>query len=641
MRSDIIKKGKERAPHRSLLRAAGVRDADMGKPFIAICNSYTDIIPGHVHLDKVGDFLKAAIRRAGGVPFVFNTIGVDDGIAMGHAGMKYSLPSREIVADAVETMVNAHCFDAMICVPNCDKIVPGMYMGAMRCNVPTLFVSGGPMEAGRLPTGQKLDLIDVFYGVAKNEQGKMSDQDLLELESRACPTCGSCSGMFTANSMNCLSEALGMALPGNGTVLATSPMRMRLYEQAAKRIVSMAKEWAATRESDDYALLPRNVCSPKAFANAMALDMAMGGSTNTVLHLLAMAKEAGVKFGLKDIDAVSKKTPNICRLAPSSTPEGRIYYVQDCHRAGGIHTILGQLVKDMPGLLHEDALTVTGKTIGQNIREYSLRSGKTSPAAKELIAGGWQPTGKNVAEVGEQLTDGATGSPAKMTLPVLNADAFDAYDVIRTVDKAFTQRGGLVVLYGNIARNGSVVKLAGVDPKMYVVAGKARIFESQEQASAGILAGKVKAGDVVVIRNEGPKGGPGMQEMLTPTSYIKGAGLGDKVALITDGRFSGGTAGACIGHVAPEAAAGGEIGLLKNGDIIEIDIFKQKLNVRLTAAELDKRRKAWKAPKPRFKTGWLARYAALATSADTGGVLDLAQLAAKPAAKKATKKAKK
>ena len=641
MRSDIIKKGKERAPHRSLLRAAGVRDADMGKPFIAICNSYTDIIPGHVHLDKVGDFLKAAVRRAGGVPFVFNTIGVDDGIAMGHSGMKYSLPSREIVADAVETMVNAHCFDAMICVPNCDKIVPGMYMGAMRCNVPTLFVSGGPMEAGRLPTGQKLDLIDVFYGVAKNEQGKMSDQDLLELESLACPTCGSCSGMFTANSMNCLSEALGMALPGNGTVLATSPMRMRLYEDAAKRIVSMAKEWAATRESADYALLPRNVCSPKAFANAMALDMAMGGSTNTVLHLLAIAKEAGVKFGLKDIDAVSKKTPNICRLAPSSTPEGRIYHIQDCHRAGGIHTILGQLVKDMPGLLHEDVVTVTGKTLGQNIREYSLRSGKTSPAAKELIAGGWQPTGKNVAEVGEQLTDGAAGAPAKMTLPVLNADAFDAYDVIRTVDKAFTQRGGLVVLYGNIARNGSVVKLAGVDPKMYVVAGKARIFESEEKACEGILGGKVKAGEVVVIRNEGPKGGPGMQEMLGPTSYIKGAGLGDKVALITDGRFSGGTAGACIGHVAPEAAAGGEIGLLKNGDIIEIDIFKQKLNVRLTAAELDKRRKSWKAPKPRFKTGWLARYAALATSADTGGVLDIAQLSAKPNGKPAKKKAKK
>ena len=622
MRSDRVKAGAERAPHRSLLKAVGVSDVDMRKPFIGICNSYTDIIPGHAHLDKVGELVKRAIRQAGGVPFVFNTIGICDGIAMGHTGMKYSLPSRELIADCVETMVNAHCFDALVCIPNCDKIIPGMYMGALRCNIPTIFVSGGPMAAGRLPGGKEADLIDVFYAVARHARGEMSDRELKAFEDAACPGCGSCSGMFTANSMNCLGEALGMALPGSGTVLAAAPIRRRIYRQAAQRAVKMAREWAAAGQSDTYPLLPRRICTPAAFANAMALDMAMGGSTNTVLHLLAMAREAGVRFTLKDIDAVSRRVPNICRVAPSATPEGRIYHMQDVHRAGGIHTILGQLVKDRPGLIDENTMTITGKTIGQNIRAYSLRGGRTTRAARELIAAGWRPTGRDVRQIGADL-DSDAEVVVESTADDL-ADGFDPMDVIRPVKRAFTQRGGLVVLWGNIARAGGVIKLAGVDPKMYTHRGPAVIFESQEDACEGILAGKVKPGDVVIIRNEGPRGGPGMQEMLAPTSYIKGAGLGDKCALITDGRFSGGTAGACIGHVSPEAAAGGEIGLLKRGDIIEIDVFKQTLHAAVSDAEFARRRKRWTAPPPRFTSGWLARYTALATSADTGGVLALA-----------------
>jgi dihydroxy-acid dehydratase len=632
VRSDRIKSGPERAPHRSLLKALGLTDADMGKPFIGICNSYTDIIPGHAHLDKVGELIKRAVRQAGGVPFVFNTIGICDGIAMGHAGMKYSLPSRDLIADCVETMVNAHLFDAVICVPNCDKIIPGMYMGALRANVPTVFVSGGPMEAGRLPGGKAADLIDVFYAVAQHAQGKLSDKGIKEFENNACPGCGSCSGMFTANSMNCLGEALGMALPGNGTVLATAAVRRRLYHQAAQRAVAMAKEWVAAGSKADYPLLPRNLCTAAAFAKAMILDMAMGGSTNTVLHLLAMVQETEVRFTLDDIDAISARVPNICRVAPSSTPEGRIYHMEDVHRAGGIHAILGQLAKDSPGLLDESAMTVTGKTLGENIRSYSIRAARPSKAGAELVAGGWKATGKSVAQVCADLEK----DDAVVVTDTADdrGDGFDPFDVIRPCAKAFTQRGGLVVLRGNIAKNGSVIKLAGVDPKMYRHRGPAVIFESQEDACAGVLAGKVKAGDVVVIRNEGPRGGPGMQEMLAPTSYIKGAGLGDKCALITDGRFSGGTAGACIGHISPEAAAGGEIGLLKNGDIIEIDILNQTLNAAITATEFARRRKGWTVPAPRFKTGWLARYTALATSADTGGVL------AMPAARQAKAKRK-
>ncbi|NLF30296.1 MAG: dihydroxy-acid dehydratase [Planctomycetes bacterium] len=624
-RSDMVKSGLERTPHRSLLRATGLTNADMRRPFVAICNSYTDVIPGHAHLKAVGEYLAEAVRRAGGVPFVFNTIGICDGIAMGHVGMKYSLPSREIIADSVETMVNAHRFDAMICVPNCDKIVPGMHMGAIRANIPTVFVSGGPMEAGVLACGAKADLIDTFYAVAKRTAGTLTDRQLADYEQNACPTCGSCSGMFTANSMNCLGEALGLALPGSGTALATSPVRKRLYEQAARRAVTMARQWAKADCSAEYPFLPGNLYTVAAFRNAMALDMAMGGSTNTVLHILAIAHEAGVKFTLKQIDALSRKVPNICRVAPSSTPEGRIYHIQDIHRAGGIHTILGQLLRDKPGLLDTDVMTVTGKTLGQNIRAYSLRNGRASAELRELIDVGCTPTGRSVAQVAADLASGPQVKAPKREKTSAD-DGFDAADVIRTAETAFTQRGGLVVLYGNIAAKGSVVKLAGVDPAMYTHSGPARIYESQEAACEGILAGQVKPGDVVVIRNEGPKGGPGMQEMLAPTSYIKGAGLGDKCALITDGRFSGGTAGACIGHVSPEAAAGGEIGLLANGDIIEIDIFKQTLNARVTQAEFARRRKAARPRKPRFTTGWLARYAAMATSADTGGVLETPKL---------------
>ncbi len=616
MRSDIVKKGIQRSPHRALLKAAGLTDADIRRPFIAICNSCTDVVPGHAHLDAVGEFIKQRVRAAGGTPFIFNTIGICDGIAMGHTGMKYSLPSRELIADCVESMCRAHAFDAMICIPNCDKITPGMLMGALRVNIPTVFVTGGPMEAGRL-AGRDVDLIDQFYAVAQQQTGGMSARQVKLYEDATCPTCGSCSGMFTANSMNCLAEAIGMALPGNGTTLATSPVRMLLYAAAAERIVKMAKGWIRTGCKKTYPLLPRRIMSKKAFANAMALDMAMGGSTNTVLHILAMANEAGVEFTLDDIERISKRTPNICRVAPSATPEGKIYHMQDVHRAGGIYTILGQIAADKPRLLATDCMTVTGRTIGQNIAAWSLRSKRLCPLGKKLYRQGWQATGRSVAAVKAMIRG---ERPEK--LPVINGGPFDAYDVIRPVEQAFTKKGGLTVLTGNIARAGGIVKLAGVAPKMYRHAGPARIFESQEDACEGILAGRVKPGEVVVIRNEGPRGGPGMQEMLAPTSYIKGMGLGDKCALITDGRFSGGTAGACIGHISPEAAGGGEIGLLKNGDMIEIDIPAGKINAKVTKAEFARRRKRYKPRKPPITHGALGRYAAQATSADTGAILD-------------------
>jgi len=616
MRSDAVKSGPERGPHRSLLKATGLTDADIRRPFIGIANSHSDVVPGHVHLDAVGEFVKQRVRAAGGTPFVFNTIAICDGIAMGHAGMKYSLASRELIADSVESMCRAHQFDALVCVTNCDKIVPGMFMAALRVNIPTIFVSGGPMEAGRV-AGRDVDLIDQFYAVAQRRIGKMTDRQVKAYEDNTCPTCGSCSGMFTANSMNCLSEAIGMALPGNGTCLATSPVRMELFRTAAKRIVAMAKGWIRAGCKPTYPLLPRRIMSRKAFANAFTLDMAMGGSTNTVLHLLAMANEAGVKFDLKDIDRVSKRTPNICRVAPSQTPEGKIYHVQDVHRAGGIHTILWQLSRDRPRLVHEDCMTVTGRTLGQNLRAWSLRSKAICPAGRRLYRQGWKATGRSVEDV-RAMYRGA--KPRR--LPTLNSDRLDAEDVIRPVEKAFTAQGGLKVLYGNIARRGAVVKLAGVDPKMHRHSGPARIFESQETACSGILAGKVRPGEVVVIRNEGPRGGPGMQEMLAPTSYIKGMGLDDKCALITDGRFSGGTAGACIGHVSPEAAAGGEIGLLRSGDVIEIDIPGGKIDAKVSAAEFARRRKRYKPRPPQITHGGLGRYAAQATSADTGAVLD-------------------
>ncbi|MGC9455660.1 MAG: dihydroxy-acid dehydratase [Phycisphaerae bacterium] len=617
MHSDIVKSGAERGPHRSLMKATGLSDEDIRKPLIAIANSYTDIVPGHVHLDAVGELLKREIRAAGATPLVFNTPAICDGIAMGHAGMKYSLPSRELVADSVESVCRAHAFDGLICLPNCDKIVPGMVMGALRVNIPTVVVSGGPMEAGRV-CGRDVDLIDQFYAVAQRRTGAMSEEEVAEYESNTCPTCGSCSGMFTANSMNCLLEALGLALPGNGTCLATSPARIEIYKRAAKRVVEMTREWIEGGCRKDYALLPRRIVLKKSLSNAFTLDMAMGGSTNTVLHLLAIANEAGVRFGYKDIEEISRRTPNICRVAPSETPEGRIYHVQDVHRAGGIHTILWQIACDKRSLLAGDARTVTGETLCENLEKWSPRSKGVCDAAKRIYAEGWKATGRKVEDVRKMLR-GET--PAD--LPVKNDDPdFDATDVIRPLKNAFTKRGGLVVLYGNIAHKGAMLKLAGVSPRMYRHIGEARIFESQEAACEGILGGKVKAGDVVVIRNEGPRGGPGMQEMLAPTSYIKGMGLGEHCALITDGRFSGGTAGLCIGHISPEAAAGGEIGLLEDGDVIEIDVNAGMLNARVTQSEFKRRRKQQKPRPPKITHGALGRYADQATSADTGAVLD-------------------
>jgi len=607
MRSDTIKLGDARAPHRSLLRATGVGEDDFRKPFIAICNSYTDIIPGHVHLDRVGEFVKECVREAGGVPFVFNTIGVDDGIAMGHSGMKFSLPSRELIADCVETMVQAHRFDGMVCIPNCDKIVPGMLMGAVRCNIPTIFVSGGPMEAGRTPDGTTVDLIDVFAGAAAKQSGKISAEKLLELEKAGCPTCGSCSGMFTANSMNCLCEALGMALPTNGTLLATSAERKRLFRRAAERIVRMVLDFEKLGEG--HGLLPREIITAASIDNSMILDMAMGGSTNTVLHMLALANEAGIPYRLERINELSRRTPNVCKVAPSSP-----YHVEDVHNSGGIHTILGSVQRGRPGLLSLDCPTVTGKTLGQNVAEYDVRAATAAQEALELAA---------VRPGRQRNVEGLNVAKRPGTIRDLGPEilGFDPADCVREVASAYSQEGGLAILYGNLAPQGAVVKAAGVRPEMLRHSGPAVIFESETDAYEGIVNGKVKAGDVVVIRYEGPRGGPGMQEMLAPTSAIKGIGLDDRVALVTDGRFSGGTAGACIGHISPEAAAGGPIGLLQPGDIIEIDIPGHTLDVRLSPDELQRRRAAWKSPEPRFTSGCLAKYAAMATSADTGAVL--------------------
>jgi dihydroxy-acid dehydratase len=590
-----------------LLRATGVGDDDFKKPFIAICNSYIDIIPGHVHLNRVGEYVKQCVRAAGGMPFVFNTIGVDDGIAMGHSGMKFSLPSRELIADCVETVIQAHQFDGMICIPNCDKIVPGMLMGAVRCNIPTVFVSGGPMEAGVTAEGKKIDLIDVFAGAAAKQTGKISAEELAKLEKAGCPTCGSCSGMFTANSMNCLCEALGMALPTNGTLLATSAERKRLFRAAAERIVQMVLEF--DRVGEGHGLLPREIITAASIDNSMILDMAMGGSTNTVLHMLALAQEAGIPYDVERINQLSQRTPNLCKVAPSSN-----YHVEDVHNSGGIHTILGSVDRGRPGLLQKDCPTVTGKSLGENVAAYDVRGNSVGKEALELAAvtaGGK----RNVEGMNVERKAASVGELSKETL------GFDPYDCVRESDKAYSQEGGLTILYGNLAPKGAVVKSAGVRPEMLRHCGPAVIFESENDAYAGIVNGQVKAGDVVVIRYEGPKGGPGMQEMLAPTSAIKGVGLDDKVALITDGRFSGGTAGACIGHISPEAAAGGPIGLLQPGDLVEIDIPAHKLNVRLSDDELARRLAAWKPREPRFKSGYLARYASMATSADTGAVL--------------------
>ena len=614
MRSDIVKQGDSRAAHRGLLRACGVGENDFNKPFIAICCSYTDIVPGHVHLNDVAEYLKQCVREAGGVPFVFNTIAVDDGIAMGHPGMKFSLASRELIADCVETMVTAHCFDGMICVPNCDKIVPGMLMGAIRCNIPTVFASGGPMEAGRkaMPgepqkgdnaKGERgLDLIDIFVAAAAKQKGDITAEQLTEIEKAACPTCGSCSGMFTANSMNCLCEALGMALPTNGSLLATSAERKRLFKKAAERVIQMVKDL----EDGKTGFLPCDIININSIDNAIVLDMAMGGSTNTVLHTMAIANEAGIPYDIKRINDLSNQTPNVCKVSPSCH-----YHMEDVHNSGGIHTILGSIARGKPGLLHLDAMTVTGKTLGENIAQFDLRADTVSQEALELYA--VQGTGRRNSKGMSVEREAATVRDLKL--------GFDPYDCIREVENAYSQVGGLAILHGNLAPNGAVVKSAGVLPQMLVHTGPAVIFESEPEAYEGIVAGKVKAGDVVIVRGEGPKGGPGMQEMLAPTTAIKGVKLDDSVALITDGRFSGGTAGACIGHVSPEAASGGPIGLLKDGDIIDIDIPARKLNVRLTDEELAERKKEWKAPEPRIKKGYLAKYAKMASSADTGAIL--------------------
>ncbi len=553
MISDTIKKGSGRAPHRGLLRAVGLKDEDFAKPFIAIANSYTDVIPGHVHLREVGEVVRQAIIDAGGVPFMFNTIGVCDGIAMGHTGMKYSLVSRETIADSVEIMLKAHCFDAMVCILNCDKIVPGMLMAAVRCNVPTIFVSGGPMLAGRTPDGRAIDLISIGEGVAQQAAGTIDAEELETLERYGCPGCGSCSGMFTANSMNCLCEAIGIALPGNGSIPAVDSRRQDIYRQAGARAVEIAVQGPK----------PREIITEASLRNALVLDMAMGGSSNTVLHSLALAHEADVKLDMQSIAEISRKVPNICRVSPSSD-----YHMEDVDKAGGIGAILKEISK-IDGLLDLSCPTISGKTLGETIAD------------------------------------------AKINDP----------ECIRPLDKAYSASGGLVILSGNLAPEGAVVKSAGVPSSMMVHEGPAIIFESQEEASEGILAGKVQPGQVVVIRNEGPRGGPGMQEMLSPTSYIVGRGLGESVALITDGRFSGGTRGACFGHISPEAAVGGPIGLLRDGDIIAIDIPNEKIEVRLSDEELAQRREQWQAPKPRITKGVLGKYATMATSASTGAVL--------------------
>ena len=555
MRSDTIKKGFEHAPHRSLLRATGViqAESDFDKPFIGVANSYTDLIPGHAHLQEFGKVAKQAIREAGGVPFEFNTIGVDDGIAMGHIGMRYSLASRELIADSVETVVEAHRLDGLMCITNCDKIVPGMLMAAARINIPTIFVSGGPMKAGNID-GEKVDLISVFEGVGQVKAGVISEEKLIAIEKEACPTCGSCSGMFTANSMNCLMEALGIALPGNGSILAVDDGRLDLVRQAGERIVDLiAKN-----------IKPKDLITPESIRNAFALDMAMGGSTNTVLHILAIAIEAGLDFDLKELNQIAKKTPYICKVSPAT----KDVHMEDVDRAGGVSAILSELSKKN-GTLDLTRPTVTGKTLGENI-------------------------------------DGATSQDKR---------------VIRTVTDPYSLKGGLAILFGNIAPEGSVVKTAAVDEKMLVHKGPARIYESQEEALSGIMGKEVQPGDVVVIRYEGPKGGPGMPEMLSPTSAIMGMGLGDKVALITDGRFSGGTRGACIGHISPEAADRGPIAAIKEGDLIHINIPEKSLNVELSDEEIKSRLDKLPEFEPKIKNGYLGRYARMVTSANTGAVL--------------------
>ena len=559
MRSDIVKKGYQRAPHRSLFRATGLKDEDFDKPFIGVANSFIEIIPGHFFLNKYSQIIKDEIKKCGCVPFEFNTIGVDDGIAMGHDGMLYSLPSREIIANSIETVMNAHKLDAMICIPNCDKITPGMIMGALRVNVPTVFVSGGPMKAGKLDDGTSIDLATVFEGVGKLESGEIDENKLTQLECAACPSGGSCSGMFTANSMNTLMEAMGIALKGNGTILALTPEREELLRKAARRVCEIAK-------SEDLInkFKIKNILNEKAVHNAFAVDMAMGGSSNTVLHMLAIANEAGVNFNLADINEMSKKVSHIAKISPSLST----VHMEDINKAGGVSAVMAEISK-RGDILELDNLTIEGETIGERIKDAKIED----------------------------------------------------TNIIHTIDNPYSKVGGLAILYGNLAKDGAVIKSAGVIPSMRKFSGKAVCFDSQDEALVGITGGKVKAGDVVVIRYEGPKGGPGMQEMLAPTSLIMGMGLGDKVALITDGRFSGATHGASIGHISPEAAEGGVIGLLKDGDIINIDIDNYLLEVELSDEELEKRKKEFKPKIKDIKGRWLKQYRTLVTNASQGGVL--------------------
>lgn len=610
-RSRTTTHGRNMAGARALWRATGMKDGDFDKPIIAISNSFTQFVPGHVHLKDLGQLVAREIEKAGGVAKEFNTIAVDDGIAMGHGGMLYSLPSRDLIADSVEYMVNAHCADALVCISNCDKITPGMLMAALRLNIPVVFVSGGPMEAGKVNwqgTTHKLDLVDAMVAAADD---KVSDAESEAIEREACPTCGSCSGMFTANSMNCLTEALGLSLPGNGSTLATHAARKELFLKAGRLIVDLAKRHY---EQDDYSVLPRNIATFKAFENAMALDVAMGGSTNTVLHLLAAAHEAGVDFTMKDIDRMSRRVPCVCKVAPATAK----YHMEDVHRAGGVMGILGEL--NRAGVIHGDVATVHTATMGEALAKWDIATSNDEEAHKLYKA----------APGGIRTTIAFSQS---MLWPDLDIDR--ATGCIRDKEHAYSQDGGLAVLYGNIAVDGCIVKTAGVDESILKFTGRARIFESQDATVEAILADKIVAGDVVVIRYEGPRGGPGMQEMLYPTSYLKSKDLGKVCALFTDGRFSGGTSGLSIGHASPEAAEGGAIGLVEEGDTIEIDIPNRTINLKVTDEELSARRtkmeakgeNAWKpVQRERSVSPALRAYAAMTTSASRGAIRDVSQI---------------
>ena len=610
-RSRTSTHGRNMAGARALWRATGMKDGDFGKPIIAVVNSFTQFVPGHVHLKDLGQLVAREIEAAGGIAKEFNTIAIDDGIAMGHAGMLYSLPSRDLIADSVEYMVNGHCADAMVCISNCDKITPGMLMASLRLNIPTIFVSGGPMEAGKVKWEGKTIAVDLVDAMIKAGDSNCSDEEVDNIERSACPTCGSCSGMFTANSMNCLTEALGLSLPGNGTVLATHASRKELFLRAGRTVVEMCRRYY---EQDDASVLPRSVASKAAFENAMALDVAMGGSTNTVLHILAAASEAGVDFTMKDIDRISRKVPCLAKVAPATQD----YHIEDVHRAGGIMGILGEL--DRAGLIHRDVPTVHMKTLGEAIDR-------------------WDVISEHDIKVHDFFKAAPGGIPTQVafsqnrTYNELDLDR--THGCIRNKANAYSQEGGLAVLYGNIALDGCIVKTAGVDESIWKFSGKARVYESQDDAVTAILGGDVVAGDVVIVRYEGPKGGPGMQEMLYPTSYLKSRGLGKDCALLTDGRFSGGTSGLSIGHASPEAADGGAIGLVENGDTIEIDIPNRRIHLAITDAELSARRgamdargdKAWQpVQRERVVSPALQAYALMATSADKGAVRDVSQI---------------